>query len=95
MVHDQIEFHNVGELVTVPGANGLALYRYPRDVIDALTPLCHHVAAASSGVELRFVSATAWLSLTSSHSGTAEVPSRGSFASMIWQHCWNIAGSSR
>jgi hypothetical protein len=64
MIHDQIEFHNVGELVNVPGANGIALYRYPRDVIDCVTPLGHHTAAASSGVELRFVSARAWLSLT-------------------------------
>lgn len=72
MIHDQIEFHNVAELATVPGANGLAMYRYPSDLFPALTPQGNHMAATSTGVELRFVSAPSLLALTlSARSNTA------------------------
>ena len=64
MSHDKIEFHNVAELVPCPHPNGLALYRYPREVIAHLTPLGHHAAACSDGVEMRFVTANDWVSLT-------------------------------
>ena len=52
---DNIEFHNVAELAKYSGVNGLALHRYPGEVIKALSPLGHHAAACANGVELRFV----------------------------------------
>jgi lysophospholipase L1-like esterase len=61
---DNVEFHNVAELVAYPGVMGLALHRYPKDVIPALTPLGHHAAACADGVELRFVTGANWISLT-------------------------------
>jgi hypothetical protein len=61
---DNIEFHNVAELAEYSGVNGLALHRYPRDVIKAMSPLGHHAAACADGVELRFVTGSDWISLT-------------------------------
>lgn len=64
IIHDNIEFHNVAELVSLPHPAGLALYRYPRAVIPHLIDLGQHSAASSDGVELRFRSGVTWLSLT-------------------------------
>lgn len=63
-IKDNIEFHNVAELVPGPRADGLALYRYHREVISHLTPLGRLAAACSDGVELRFAGATHWINLT-------------------------------
>ena len=54
IIHDNIEFHNVAELVPWEHPSGLALYRYPREVRRHLSTLGHHAAACSDGVELRF-----------------------------------------
>lgn len=63
-VKDNIEFHNAAELVPCLHPNGVALYRYPTEVVAHLTTLGHHAAACSDGVELRFVSGDDWVSLT-------------------------------
>lgn len=63
-IRDQIEFHNVAELVPMAHPDGLALYRYSRDSISYLSTLGQHAAACSDGVELRFVSGNSWVNLT-------------------------------
>ncbi len=64
IVEHDIEFHNAAELVPVSHPAGKALYRYPQTTIEALSSLGHHAAACSDGVELRFVTAAHWVSLT-------------------------------
>ncbi len=63
-IHDQIEFHNVAELVPMAHPAGLALYRYSREAISHLSPLGHQAGACADGVELRFVTGTSWVNLT-------------------------------
>jgi lysophospholipase L1-like esterase len=61
---DGVEFHNVAELVPCEHPQGIELHRYPRDVASVLSTLGHHAAACSDGVELRFVTAPSWVSVT-------------------------------
>lgn len=52
MIYDNIEFHNVEELV--PTQNGCLLQRLPQAVRESLSPMGQGMAALASGCELRF-----------------------------------------
>ncbi len=54
MILGDVELHNTVETAPAPGG-GHCLYRFPRAVRQALSPLGRMVAAESSGCEIRFV----------------------------------------
>jgi lysophospholipase L1-like esterase len=68
LLHDQIAFHNVAELESVPGLGGLRLQRFPAAVRDTLGFKPHSrgrfFAHRASGCELRFVAAGPFVRVT-------------------------------
>jgi lysophospholipase L1-like esterase len=85
MIHDGLEFHNVGELEALPGG-GLKLQRLPAAVRDGLGIPGHRrgrfYAHRLSGVELRFVVESPFVavSLMALEADTHVVVYRGDFA---------------
>ncbi|MDD4537432.1 MAG: SGNH/GDSL hydrolase family protein [Lentisphaeria bacterium] len=55
MIHDNIEFHNVGALEPAVGLNGLCLARLPRALRWQLNQRARKTGAESIGCEMRFV----------------------------------------
>jgi len=83
MIHDQVELHNIAELVTVPGRPGLRCQRVPEAVRQHLNPKAQVRTLQPANCEIRFVSDgdTARVTL-SCPEGTAEViPFFGGFQS--------------
>lgn len=64
MIHNHIEFHNVGELGKREGYSGLFLYRFPADVRAHMVQIGQVAATNSSGSEIRFHTDTEWGSVT-------------------------------
>jgi lysophospholipase L1-like esterase len=59
IIHENLEFHNVTDLETIPNQPGKVLARFPRDVRDSLGHLHQvegrFVSSVSTGCEIRFV----------------------------------------
>lgn len=74
MIHDNVEFHNVGELRVVEGRAGLRVQRVPEEVRLCLNPGAQDRMLSPAGSEIRFVSAGDEVAVTlSSPGGSAEV----------------------
>ena len=74
MIHDNVEFHNVGELRAVEGRAGLRVQRVPEAVRLCLNPGAQDRMLSPAGAEIRFVSAGDEVDVTlSSPGGSAEV----------------------
>lgn len=64
LIHRQLEFHNVSELVASGPGPGLRLQRLPTEVRRALEPLARSVACSPTHAELRYVSPAPEVRLT-------------------------------
>ena len=74
MIHDQVEFHNVGALRDIDGIGGLRVQRVPEDVRLCLNPRAQERMLSPAGSEIRFVSQGDTIKITlSSPQGPAEV----------------------
>lgn len=74
MIHDNVEFHNVGELREVDGMDGLRVQRVPEDVRLCLNERAQERMLSPAGSEIRFVSEGDTVRVTlSSPGGSAEV----------------------
>ena len=79
MIHEQVLFHNVGELFA-DGAPGLRLQRVPETVRVALNRRAQERMLAAAATEIRFVSTGDTVRVTlSSDSGTEIIPFFGPF----------------
>jgi len=74
MIHDQVELHNIAELVRVPGQAGLRCQRVPESVRQHLNPTAQERMLQPANCEIRFVSEGDGVRATlSCPQGTAEV----------------------
>ncbi len=74
MIHDNVEFHNVGELRKVEGLAGLRVQRVSEDVRLCLNARAQERMLSPAGSEIRFVSEGDQVNVTlSSPGGSAEV----------------------
>ncbi|TVY09197.1 SGNH/GDSL hydrolase family protein [Paenibacillus cremeus] len=73
MLYDNLELHNVAELVEVPGRPGLLLQRVPEKVRQQLRPATQAVYRQAAGCEIRCVSGGGTVKLTlMSYSGPVQ-----------------------
>jgi lysophospholipase L1-like esterase len=64
LIHDNIEFHNVSELVSLGGVPGLCPLRYPQSIREHLSSMGSLHVANAAGVELRFVTSARLFRIT-------------------------------
>lgn len=74
MIHDQVELHNIAELVEVPGRSGLRCQRVPESVRQHLNPTARDRMLMPANCEIRFASGSPAVKVTlSCPDGLAEV----------------------
>lgn len=64
LIHDNIEFHNVAELIPLGGVPGLCPLRYPQSIREHLSSMGSLHVANAAGVELRFVTPARFFRIT-------------------------------